>query len=254
MNKVKKLFGLFVMCTLIFALIIPVSAEVNPRMVFYTVSYNVNGGTGTIRAQSKPEGITIYLATTVPTRTNYIFCGWSTSANSQTAEYYCNDPYSTNESVTLYAVWKEFPYISGSSTYDETFSYPYYGGTSETDKSAFSQECDAYARYVYYTVNNYYAPSPHVLNDQFEDVTLTTSNLKGYLDMFGAGAYVRGTTSSGSPHSVYIETYTSSTVTIRHSNWTYGGLYEHNTVWYETFSYLDFLTRITTVTSYYSRI
>ncbi len=252
MKKVKKLLNLLLMCTLVFALVIPVSAEVNPLMVFYNISYNLNGGVGTVNSQSKPEGISVGISSSVPTKENYIFCGWNLSPLSNTVTYYPYDYYSDNSNVTLFAVWRYFPYESEVSIYNETFSYPYNGGPSGTTTNWDSTQCDAFARKAYYQVNYYYPPAVPVLNPLFDDVELTTSNLKGYLDLFGAGAYIRGYTANGSEHSVYVVSYTSSTVTIWQSNWTRYHALPVNVVLYETLSYSEFLERMTTVTCYFA--
>jgi uncharacterized repeat protein (TIGR02543 family) len=72
----------------------------------YKVSYNANGGSGAPSAQTKTYGITLKLSTTKPTRTNYTFLGWSTSASATSATYAAGANYTANAAVTLYAVWK----------------------------------------------------------------------------------------------------------------------------------------------------
>ena len=72
----------------------------------YKVSYNANGGSGAPSAQTKTYGTTLKLSTTKPTRTNYTFLGWSTSASATSATYAAGANYTANAAVTLYAVWK----------------------------------------------------------------------------------------------------------------------------------------------------
>lgn len=72
----------------------------------YTVKYNANGGTGAPGNQTKEYGTALKLSTTKPTRTNYNFLGWSTSASATTATYAAGASYTTNAAVTLYAVWE----------------------------------------------------------------------------------------------------------------------------------------------------
>ena len=76
----------------------------------YTVSYNANGGTGVPANQTKTYGKTLTLSTTKPTRTNYNFKGWGTSASATTVAYAPGASYTNNAGVTLYAVW-ELAYI-----------------------------------------------------------------------------------------------------------------------------------------------
>lgn len=71
----------------------------------YTVSYNANGGTGAPANQTKTHGTNLTLSSTKPTRTNYNFLGWSTSANGGVV-YKSGATYSNNSAVTLYAVWE----------------------------------------------------------------------------------------------------------------------------------------------------
>ena len=72
----------------------------------YTVSYNENGGSGAPGAQTKTYGVTLKLSSTKPTRTNYNFKGWGTSPSSITVSYAAGENYTSNASITLYAIWE----------------------------------------------------------------------------------------------------------------------------------------------------
>ena len=72
----------------------------------YTVRYDANGGSGEPSQQSKTYGVTLKLSSTVPTRQNYTFKGWATSASATTATYSAGENYTANSAVTLYAVWE----------------------------------------------------------------------------------------------------------------------------------------------------
>lgn len=76
----------------------------------YTVSYNANGGTGAPSSQTKTYGVTLTLSSTKPTRTNYNFKGWATSATATTVSYASGASYTTNATITLYAIW-EIAYV-----------------------------------------------------------------------------------------------------------------------------------------------
>lgn len=76
----------------------------------YTVSYNANGGTGAPGSQTKTYGETLKLSSTRPTRTNYNFLGWATSATATTATYAAGGNYTGNSNIALYAVW-ELAYV-----------------------------------------------------------------------------------------------------------------------------------------------
>lgn len=72
----------------------------------YTVKYNANGGTGVPANQTKTYGKTLTLSTVKPTRTNYNFKGWGTSASTATVSYASGASYTANAGATLYAVWQ----------------------------------------------------------------------------------------------------------------------------------------------------
>lgn len=76
----------------------------------YTVSYNANGGTGAPSNQTKTYGVTLTLSNTKPTRANYNFKGWGTSASATTVAYSAGASYSANAATTLYAIW-ELAYV-----------------------------------------------------------------------------------------------------------------------------------------------
>lgn len=58
---------------------------------------------------SRTTNPSIKLSTTVPTRTNYTFLGWSTSSSATSATYAAGDTYTFSANTVLYAVWKPNP-------------------------------------------------------------------------------------------------------------------------------------------------
>lgn len=72
----------------------------------YTVTYNVNGGSGAPSSQTKTYGQALTLSSTKPTRPNYNFKGWSKNKNAVSADYTAGGSYYTDSNVTLYAVWE----------------------------------------------------------------------------------------------------------------------------------------------------
>jgi uncharacterized repeat protein (TIGR02543 family) len=73
--------------------------------VYKTVTYNSNGGTGTMQSQSVPSGSNVTLRTNTFTKEGEWFMGWATSA-SGTATYDDNAIISNlTENITLYAIW-----------------------------------------------------------------------------------------------------------------------------------------------------
>ena len=86
----------------------------------FNVSYNMNGGNGSIDNQTKTYGQDLTLSSTKPTRAGYTFVGWNTDANATTAQYQPSGKYTANSSTTLYAIWKANTY---------TVSYNMNGGS-----------------------------------------------------------------------------------------------------------------------------
>lgn len=72
----------------------------------YTIKYNANGGSGAPANQTKTYGKTLTLSSAKPTRANYTFIGWATSASATAATYQPGGSYTSNSAATLYAVWK----------------------------------------------------------------------------------------------------------------------------------------------------
>lgn len=79
------------------------------RKVSYTVSFNANGGTGAPGSQTRWYGEVIYLSSTRPTRTGYVFKGWAKSP-SGAVEYQPGSAYGLDANTTLYAIWSPETY------------------------------------------------------------------------------------------------------------------------------------------------
>lgn len=71
----------------------------------YAVTYNANGGTGEPAAQTKTHGVSLTLTTSKPTKPNYTFKGWATTATGDVS-YQPGGTYTGNAALTLYAVWE----------------------------------------------------------------------------------------------------------------------------------------------------
>lgn len=74
-------------------------------IITYTVSYNANGGSGTVANQTKNYGQSLTLASSGFTRSYYTLDGWATSANGSVA-YELGASYTGNSALALYAHWK----------------------------------------------------------------------------------------------------------------------------------------------------
>lgn len=72
----------------------------------YTISYNMNGGFGTIADQTKTHGKDLELSNVIPIFEGRKFAGWSTILDGE-PKYQPGDIYSEDAAITLYAVWKE---------------------------------------------------------------------------------------------------------------------------------------------------
>ena len=79
------------------------SAVVNVTIA--TVTYNVNGGTGTVAAATAIKGNTITLndGTGITAPEGKEFSGWATTDDAEAADV--TSPYTVTEDVTLYAVY-----------------------------------------------------------------------------------------------------------------------------------------------------
>ena len=93
----------------------------------YTVSYDVNGGSGSIESQSKLEGSSMTVSDAAGIeRAGYTFVCWNTKSDGSGTDYEQNDVYGNDEDLVLYAKWNPIKY---SITYDLA------GGTLPEGKS-----------------------------------------------------------------------------------------------------------------------
>lgn len=116
-----------------------------PALPTYSISYEPNGGSGSMPNGSKTYGADYSIAAngfTAPT--NYQFNGWNTEANGSGDSYSAGSSYSTNANLTLYAQWK----LAGPSVVLDANIY-YNEDYTRTDQSGNR----------IYTSNNYLFPS-----------------------------------------------------------------------------------------------
>lgn len=120
----------------------------------YTVKFDANGGTGAPANQTKTYGVALTLSSTKPTRANYNFLGWGTSASATTVSYAAGASYTANAGATLYAVWG-LAYIKPRITNLSAVRGTYDSGTFTEDtggtymRLVFSYECDLNTDTVY---------------------------------------------------------------------------------------------------------
>lgn len=87
-----------------------------PAKVKYTVTFNANGGENAPAAQTKWHNETLILSGQKPTRTDYVFMGWSKtkrepSSGNYAIDYAAGASITENANTTLYAVWKPRPFV-----------------------------------------------------------------------------------------------------------------------------------------------
>ena len=73
---------------------------------YYTITFNANGGSGTMSAQTFTSGIAQSLNTNTFTKTGYNFAGWNTSANGSGTAYANGQSITITTDLTLYAQWE----------------------------------------------------------------------------------------------------------------------------------------------------
>lgn len=88
-----------------------------PALASYSVSYNANGGEGTVASQTKWYGINLGLSNNLDAEGNHLLkkTGWSlkewnTMADGSGTSHALGGTYTGNSAVTLYAIWQpDFP-------------------------------------------------------------------------------------------------------------------------------------------------
>ena len=75
-------------------------------VVCYTLTFNANGGSGSMSSKLVTEGSSIVLPSNTFTRSEYTFSGWNTKADGSGISYNEGERISISEHLTLYAQWK----------------------------------------------------------------------------------------------------------------------------------------------------
>jgi uncharacterized protein (TIGR02145 family) len=81
----------------------------------FSISYNLNGASGTAPEGNSVASTRTYQDFTIPddepTRSHYIFLGWSTNSSATTADYTAGNQLRVTSATTeLFAVWEPLPY------------------------------------------------------------------------------------------------------------------------------------------------
>lgn len=111
--------------------------------ITYTITYNSNGGSGTMSPTTKYYGESVTLRANTFTRTGYRFSGWATSSTGSVV--YANQAtYTANASDTLYAVWTRITYTityngNGNTGGSMSSTTKYYGTAVTLRANAFTR-------------------------------------------------------------------------------------------------------------------
>lgn len=148
----------------------------------YTLTYNANGGEGSMSAEEGTGSIT--LTANAFTRSGYTFIGWATSesdADSRIVTYSNKGAYTLSADATLFAVWGEnfcelTPTTSGTA--------PSSGDVITTQSGAFGGTMSALSSDLSYTTNGLLFTSSSstkvkvILNDYLKEGSVITVKLK----------------------------------------------------------------------------
>lgn len=104
----------------------------------YSLSFNLQGGTGSINTLYGSYGSSVQIPYVYPTKSGYTFKGWSTSS-SGTVSYLPGDYYTLYWNATLYAVWE----YNSSTTY-YTITYNANGGSGAPSSQSKSKGVGIY--------------------------------------------------------------------------------------------------------------
>ena len=83
-----------------------VFSEYDTPSTFVTLSFDANGGEGTMAAQLFEAGISQAIAANTFTRDGYVFNGWNTAANGSGTSYTDKQSITISQDITLYAQWE----------------------------------------------------------------------------------------------------------------------------------------------------
>ena len=82
-------------------------AQWKKNEVYYTISFNSNGGSGTMYSTEVQEGVNYTLPANTFSRTGYTFIGWNTNVNGNGTSYNDKHTIMVRGNLTLYAQWKK---------------------------------------------------------------------------------------------------------------------------------------------------
>ena len=98
----KKKIIVLVLIVIFISTIFPIQQA---SAVSYIISFNANGGSGAPSAQTKTQGVVMYLSNTIPNKAGWYFLGWSTSSTATSATWAAGGAFYVDSNTLLYAVW-----------------------------------------------------------------------------------------------------------------------------------------------------
>lgn len=90
----------------------------------FTVTYDANSGESAPASQTKEFDVPLTITADQPTRSGYLFMGWSVDPMALAGSYQPGDTFVSNGDYTLYAIWQN------ATKYTITYDYATNGGTS----------------------------------------------------------------------------------------------------------------------------
>lgn len=171
-----------------------------PALASYQVSYNANGGTGTIDTQPKYYGINLPLSDgTGFTRANHTLTGWNTSDNGTGTTYALGATYTANSPLTLYAQW-HMDYIKPTITHATAYRVANATSSTPADDGTYIYVSFSYTGGKYPDASSYVAPNYTIKinGSQVQDGTLQQSGNWTPSEAYGSYA-------TNESHSIEIE-------------------------------------------------
>lgn len=161
----------------------------------HTITFNANGGSGTMSPQTVLEGESTQLRSNTFTRSNYTFKGWNTKSDGTGNSYNNNAYIYLSSDVTLYAQW----------------IYNFNGGSINMQSGWTDMELGAY--YKFYDSGGpngnysnhesktytFYAPPGKRVKIVFD--SFRTENISDYMILNGGGTWYSGTNNPGTVYS-----------------------------------------------------
>ncbi len=193
----------------------------------YTVTFDANGGSGSIASISAEEGSEITLPENVFTKDGCIFAGWATESDGNVS-YSDKAKITVTGGITLYAKWSLETY---------TITYELNGGTNATDNPAdYNVETDTitlkeaakngYAFSGWYKEASFETKITEITKGSTGNITLYAKwNLENYTITYELNG---GTNAESNPESYNVETEAVTLLAPSREYFDFGGWYREN--------------------------